>query len=128
MRIVFTLILFGQLLFGLAQSECNVDSFSFVETKAEYLGGQIALLKYLNKNIVLPESATREVSGRIYIQFVVCVNGSICCVEAIKNANSPYSQAAIDVIRTIPGKWKPAELNGVPVASYFKLPVMIHLK
>jgi len=108
----------------------TVDTIASLPTqKAEYPGGQVALMKWLNSNIEYPElPAELGIQGRVFIQFVVERNGTISDVKTIgKIPHSHLAREAISKVKKIPGKWKPGEDNGRIVRSYFKLPVMFRL-
>ena len=113
------------------EPEIEIDAIAdIVEEKAEYPGGQSALLAWLNKNIEYPEiAAESNIQGRVFVQFVVEKDGSISDVKTIgKVPHKALGKEAVKKVKRIPGKWTPGKNNGKAVRSYFKLPVMFRLK
>ena len=111
--------------------QTNVEPIAdVVEEKAEYPGGQSALLAWLNKNIEYPEIAAQSnIQGRVFVQIVVEKDGSISDVKTIgKVPHKTLGKEAVKKVKRIPGKWTPGKNNGKAVRSYFKLPVMFRLK
>ncbi len=95
----------------------------FPDIKAEFPGGNIALLKFLIENIVYPQDALDEGGvGTVIVEFVVQTDGSVDNVTVIIERHPSLDQEAIRVIQTMP-KWKPAKSNNIAVSSYFQLPV-----
>ena len=87
-------------------------------------------LAWLNKNIAYPEiAAESNIQGRVFVQFIVELDGSISDVKTIGSVpHKSLGKEAVIKVKRIPGKWAPAKKNGQPVRSYFKLPVMFRLK
>ena len=100
-----------------------------VEKPCTYPGGQSALMLWLQKNISYPEqAAVIHARGRVFVQFVVEVDGTISNVKTIGRVpHQSLGREAVRKVRKIPGKWTPGEMNGKPVRSYFKLPIMFSI-
>ncbi len=102
--------------------------FTAVEQPAEFPGGTAALMKYLSNNIRYPESAAaNDIQGRVAVRFVVERDGSIGQVTVVKNVDKALDKEAVRVVKSMP-KWQPGKNNGVPVRSYFTLPVTFRLQ
>lgn len=101
----------------------------YVDTPAEFPGGRQALMKYLSENLVYPESAIENgLQGKCVLKFVVSKTGTISMVSVQRGVpDCPECDAeAIRVIKAMPA-WKPGQMNGKPVASYFNLPITFRL-
>lgn len=99
----------------------------YVDRPAEYLDGHNALMKYLKeKTIYPPEAIARNQQDRIYLEFVVDEKGNASQFTILKGKYKLLNREAIRVAKGM-GKWKPAELNGKKVPSYFKLPMVFRL-
>ncbi|MDD3630767.1 MAG: TonB family protein [Bacteroidales bacterium] len=62
----------------------NEPIFLMPEEPAQYPGGDEALLKFLRKNIKYPKQAIKDqISGTVYVQFVVEKDGSITDVKVV---------------------------------------------
>lgn len=95
-----------------------------VEQPAEFPGGTAALMKWLSQNISYPQAAQMNgIQGRVMVKLVVEKDGSIGNVTILKGVDRDFDREAIRVVKKMP-KWTPARNNGVPVASYFNLPIM----
>lgn len=102
--------------------------FTVVDKKAEYPGGDAALLQWISTNVQYPTMAQKEaIEGRVYVKFVVEKDGSINKIEIARGCHPELDKEAIRVVKTIPYKFKPAEVNGQAVRSWFTLPLTFKL-
>jgi protein TonB len=90
----------------------------FADNMPQFPGGKEALEKYLKKHIQFtPMAMDAGAEGKVYISFVVDVDGSIQNVK-ILNDKVGYgcAQIAVNVIKNMP-TWTPGNNNGhlVPV-------------
>ncbi|TAG69001.1 MAG: energy transducer TonB, partial [Runella slithyformis] len=86
------------------------------------------MMSYLGKNIKYPAAASRaNVSGKVYLTFVVNTDGSIQDVQTLKGLGFGCDEEAQRVIRSMP-KWKPGKQSGRSVRVKFNLPVSFVLE
>jgi len=98
-----------------------------VEVMPEFIGGEVALMNYISKNVHYPLSAQLQgIQGRDAIRFIVNKDGSIKDVEVIRSLNPDCDQEAVRVIKSMP-KWIPGRQNGVVVAVYYTIPIVYKL-
>jgi len=98
---------------------------TFVDEEAEFPGGYPAMMAFIQKNLVFPESAIENnVQGKCFIRFVVSVDGSISNVTVTKGVPDcpECDKASIKAIRSMPN-WKAGKLNGRSVKSYCSIPI-----
>ncbi len=102
--------------------------FQVVEQQPEFPGGAGALMSYLGKNIKYPAAASRaNVSGRVFMTFIVNTDGSIQGAEVLKGLGFGCDEEALRVVRSMP-KWKPGKQSGRPVRVKYNLPVSFVLE
>lgn len=102
--------------------------FMYVEQAPEFPGGMPALSNYLATNIHYPDSARNaNITGRVVVNFVVDLDGSVRNVKVTKGLPGGCSEEAVRVVAAMP-KWKPGKQNGVPVNVYYTLPISFVLK
>lgn len=99
----------------------------FPEEEATFPGGDSALMKFINTNIVYPE-VERDMGnqGKVYVRFVVEKDGSVTNIEVLRGVSMGLDREAKRVIRMLP-KFNPAKLNGKPVRSRYTIPVVFRL-
>jgi protein TonB len=103
------------------------EIFTAVEQNPEFPGGTSAMYKYLGDNIKYPAAAQRaNVSGRVFVKFVVEKDGSIGNVEVMKGIGFGCDEEAIRVIKSMP-KWNPGRQNGKNVRVFYNMPVVYKL-
>lgn len=61
------------------------------------------------------------------VVFVVEIDGTLSNVEA-EGPNKTFNAEAERTIKSIKGKWKPAEVNGKPVRSKFSFPMRMRFE
>ncbi len=94
----------------------------------EYPGGEKALQKFLEENLVYPTAARKmELSGEVVVEFTVERGGAISGVNVIKGLSTELDQEALRVVRSM-SRWKPGTKNGVPVRVKMTLPINFKLR
>lgn len=100
-----------------------VKPFVHVEQMPEFLGGNAALMKYLQKQMKYPPQALRAgVEGKVFISFTVNTDGSIDDVEVLKGLGYGTDEEAARVISKMPA-WKPGYQNNHAVPVRYNLPI-----
>ncbi len=102
--------------------------FTVVEQQPEFPGGTSEMYKYLGKSIKYPSAASRaNVSGRVFMSFVVNVDGSIQDVTVLKGLGFGCDEEAMRVVKAMP-KWKPGKQSGRAVRVKYNLPINFQLE
>lgn len=95
--------------------------------EAEFPGGIQALMMFMEKNVTYPQEAIqKEISGKVYVAFVVQVDGSITNIEVVKSVHPLLDAEAIRLIEKMP-KWIPAEGPEGVEKSTVRFPVTFSL-
>jgi TonB family protein len=99
-----------------------------VDVMPEFKGGMNSLMKYLGTHVVYPEEAKKNnISGKVYVGFVVDTKGKIKDVSIAKSADPLLDAEAMRVIKGMP-KWTPGKHKGEKVNVAFKVPINFFLK
>ena len=99
------------------------EIFLTAEVMPDFIGGRSALQRYLQKYLRFPSAAlTAQVSGRVYVSFVVQADGSIGEVTVLKGLGYGTEEAAARVVREMPA-WTPGMQNHHSVPVRFTLPI-----
>jgi len=100
----------------------------FPSKRAQFPGGYAAMMSFMRENISYPTYAREtNISGTVYLQFVVEKNGSITSIEVLREVNGGCTEEAIRVLELMP-LWEPGLQNGRPVRSIFNLPIKFSLR
>jgi TonB family protein len=93
-----------------------------------FYGGERALKQYVSESIRYPRSAAkRREEGKIYVGFVVDVDGSIKGVKIERGVSRMLDEEAIRVVKNMP-KWRPAlDKEGKPVPVSYTIPINFSL-
>ena len=95
----------------------------FPEKYPEFTGGEEAMYKYLAENLTYPKEALRfGLEARLYVQFVVDVDGGISDVEVLRPQGHGFDSAAFKVISKMP-KWIPGTKGGRNVSVLYVIPI-----
>ncbi|HEY4112380.1 energy transducer TonB [Puia sp.] len=115
---------------GVVEAPKKEDDAPFmkVEKESEFPGGSAAWLRFLNKNLKVPDDAINNgISGRVVVRFIVDKEGNVSDVEAVSGPEEGgLRQAAVKVIK-MSGKWIPAIQNGRMVKSYKQQPIIFEV-
>lgn len=96
----------------------------FSEHKPEFPGGQAAFIRFLSKNLRVPEDSMEPGQKvKIVIRFVVGKEGELSNFQFIQSSGEVFEQEVVRVLKKMP-KWKPGMQNGERVRVYFHLPVV----
>ena len=99
------------------------DILPFSEVDPTFIGGEVALMEWMRKQIEYPQMcADMGIGGTVYIQFVVNTNGSICQVKNVSNEHEDLTAEAIRVVKKMP-KWIPGEQAGKKVRVRYTIPI-----
>lgn len=95
----------------------------FAEQMPEFIGGDDALMAFLQKNIKYPAKALKNnIQGVVMINFVVHTDSSIRKANVTKGIGGGCDEEALRVIKKMP-KWKPGRQGGKNVPVYFDVPI-----
>jgi len=110
------------------EAKVEEQIFTVVEQNPEFPGGISEMYKFLGKNIKYPSVASRaNVSGKVFLTFVVNTDGSIQNVGVLKGLGFGCDEEATRVVKTMP-KWKPGKQSGRPVRVKYNLPINFQLE
>lgn len=108
-------------------AEDKLDIFDVVEETAEPIGGVGAFYSYISDKMKYPSQARRiGVEGRVFVQFVINVDGSLTDIKVIKGIGAGCDEEAIRVLQSAP-PWKPGKQRGVPVRQRMVIPITFKL-
>ncbi|MBB6003307.1 energy transducer TonB [Arcicella rosea] len=115
---------------GTAPVEVKVEEdmvFMAVEVVPEFVGGNSALAKFLQKNLRYPRNASEVgIGGKVYVQFIVGKDGNISSIDILKGLGFGCDEEAQRVIKLMP-RWNPGKQSGRNVSVKFTLPIVFQL-
>lgn len=93
----------------------------------EYPGGTAALIRFLSKNLRVPEDAMAAGQKiRVPVKFVVNKDGILSDVAFLTQTDKVFMKEIIRVMAKMP-KWKPGLQQGRAVAVYLTIPVIFDM-
>jgi len=107
------------------QVEPGEEIFFIVEEMPEFEGDDKGdkFRSYIAKNLKYPEEAAKnEISGRVFIQFVVKSDGTVGNVKVVRGVDPLLDAEAIRVIESSP-KWEPGKQRGKVVNLAYTFPI-----
>lgn len=107
--------------------EVPTEPFSIVEIMPEYVGGEAAMMKFIQKKMRYPTKAQRRGDqGTVYVSFVVSADGSVTDVKIVKGIGKECDEEAVRVISMM-DKWRPGVQNKIAVPVRKVLPIKFKL-
>jgi protein TonB len=98
------------------------------EIMPQFIGGNEALMRYMQKNLRYPPQALRNgVEGRAFISFTVQADGSIADVQVLKGLGFGTDEEASRVVKNMP-TWIPGQQNKRTVAVRYTIPITFEYK
>lgn len=108
----------------------KVFDYVSIEQKPEYPGGDIELMRFLQKNTQYPKMEKENgIAGKVFVSFVIDKDGKVINVEIARGVagGKGLDKEALRVVSSMPA-WKPGKQNGNPVRVKYSLPVNFVLR
>jgi protein TonB len=103
--------------------EDDDEVFMVVENMPEFPGGDLGLMKYIQRNVKYPPIAKEyNITGKVFISFVVDRSGSVTNVKVVRGVDKNLDAEAVRVIKSLP-KYKPGKQRGKAVKVMFTVPI-----
>ncbi|MBL7850115.1 MAG: energy transducer TonB [Cyclobacteriaceae bacterium] len=94
-----------------------------VYMEAEPINGFPHLYAYFEKELAYPEEAIKDsVEGIVTAAFIITSRGQVDKITVLNSLGPAFDAEAIRLISNMP-PWKPASIDGKPVATRFALPL-----
>jgi protein TonB len=105
------------------EEEDDEEFFMVVENMPEFPGGDLGLMKYIQKNVKYPAIAKEyNITGKVYVSFIVDKKGSVTNVKIVRGVDKNLDAEAIRVVKSLP-KYKPGKQRGKSVRVMFTIPI-----
>jgi TonB family protein len=106
----------------------KVEPFVVVDEMPLFPGGDVALLKYIARETIYPESAKiQNIQGRVIVRFAVTTEGDVTKATILKGVSPELDDEALRVVKDLP-KFTPGRQNGINVPVWYMVPITFTLK
>jgi TonB family protein len=97
--------------------------FASVEQQPTFPGGLSSFGKFLEGSVKYPAKSREDnIQGKVFVSFIVEVDGSLSNVQAIRGPSEELKAEAVRVIRNSP-TWQPGVQNGQVVRVQYTVPI-----
>jgi TonB family protein len=104
-------------------SQSKDSIYSITEVMPQFPGGDIALNKWLRKNMKYPKEATaKNIQGKVFVSFIINKEGKILNPKVTKRVDPLLDAEALRVVKIMPN-WIPAKDKGKTVSVSYALPL-----
>jgi len=105
------------------EEESDDEFFMVVENMPVFPGGDLGLMKYIQKNVKYPPIAKEyNITGKVYVSFIVDKSGSVTNAKIVRGVDKNLDAEALRVVKSLP-KYKPGKQRGKPVRVMFTIPI-----
>ena len=128
-RFILMLMILFSLTIGasIAQDTENENRFIIIDEPAQPAGGYSDFYGRVSRELIYPDEARRQgIEGKVYIQFVVNVEGELTEFEINQDIGAGCGEAAIEAIKKA-GKWSIPRHQGKPREMRILLPITFML-
>ena len=109
------------------EEEEDDEFFMVVETMPEFPGGELGLIKYIQRNVKYPPIAKEyNITGKVYVNCIIEKDGSVSNVKVVRGVDKNLDAEALRVIKSLP-KYIPGTQRGEPVRVMFTIPINFRL-
>ena len=103
--------------------EDDDEFFMVVENMPIFPGGDLGLMKYIQKNVKYPAIAKEyNITGKVFVSFIVDKSGSVTNVKIVRGVDKNLDAEAVRVVKSLP-KYKPGKQRGKAVRVMFTIPI-----
>ncbi len=96
--------------------------------QAEPTSGYPLLYEYFASKLIYPQEALKDsIQGVSTVSFIINKDGTPGKIEVVNSLGPAFDKEIARLIESMPG-WKPALLNGKPVASKISLPITFQIQ
>jgi periplasmic protein TonB len=108
-------------------TEAEPEIIEISEIMPEFPGGAAALLRFLGKNLQVPEDAPEPGERvKVPVKFVVNKDGNLSDVEFLTRTDNVFRKEILRVVTKMP-RWKPGSQHGKTVAVYYTIPIIFDM-
>jgi len=102
-------------------------AYGKVDNPPLFPDGEIALLRWITKNVQYPEGAkARGEAGRVTVSFIINKDGKVVDGKVERGVSTELDQEALRIVSIMPN-WTPGKLKGEPMDVKYVLPVTFKL-
>ena len=103
--------------------EDDEEFFMVVENMPEFPGGDLGLMKFIQKNVRYPAIAKEyNITGKVYVSFIVDKQGKVTNVKIVRGVDKNLDAEALRVVSLLP-KYRPGKQRGKAVRVMFTIPI-----
>jgi len=103
-------------------------SWRVVSELPEFLGGEMAMMDFLAKNMHYPVYARdHNIQGIVHVRFVILKDGSVSHVRVTNGVGGGLDEEAVRVVKAMPD-WIPGKAAGKPVNMIYNIPIRFILQ
>jgi protein TonB len=100
------------------------ETLRHAEIMPEFPGGQAAFMRFLSRNLRVPENALEPGQKiKLIVRFVVGKEGELSNMQFLQSSGEVFEHEVLRVLKKMP-KWNPGSQNGEKVRVYFNLPII----
>ncbi len=125
----FAIIEYNSIARKIAEQAKGPDGvYMIVDETAKPEKGLPAFYEEVGRKLKYPVEARKlGIEGKVFVEFVVQMDGSISDIQAIKGIGAGCDEEAISVLKSSVIKWIPGKNQGIPVKQRLALPITFKL-
>ena len=100
----------------------NKGPFENPDVQASFPGGEYEPIRYLKKNLRMPDLLAAEQMVQVSIKFVVGFDGNLGRFDVVRDGGAEFNSEVVRVLKKMP-KWNAGKMGGQNVPVYYTLPV-----
>ncbi len=111
----------------LKNGESYIDDLFYSADEEPLLsGGDFRLHRHVKEAFAGSGLELSSISGELVLGFVIMEDGSMEGIRVVRGLGSRIDAIAVEALKTLDGKWKPARLNGREVRFFQPFPIRFH--
>jgi TonB family protein len=117
----------GKFLKGKRYQDNKIIEYDIIEVTAVPKGGMPSFYREIGSKLKYPREARRAgIKGKVFVQFIVNIDGTIQDAKCIRGIGGGCDEAAVEAINQVK-PWIPGMQKGIPVKQRYTLPIIFSL-
>lgn len=92
------------------------------DVQASFPGGEYALIRFLERNLQVPQNLEAQQVIQVKVKFVVDFDGNLQSFNIVKDGGETFNKEVVRVLKKMP-KWIPGKKGGQNVPVFYTIPV-----
>ncbi len=109
------------------EADNSIEIITAVERMPEFIGGNEALMKYVNTNALYTKQAIKDsIEGTVFVSFWIETDGTVSNPKILRGLSPDLDSVCLNLVKNMPN-WIPATQRGKSISVLFNFPIKFNM-